>query len=216
MTTPQPQPQQETIQGGVILGQPQPHPQPQPLQAGAGQPPTPPSHIRLAPDTPDQPGPDPEEEAREIQALAEGITLADRVECLGKHYRIADKVGLMPLLKFAKTAKSGVDSDDLDGLVAIYDMLKDCIAPDEWDRFVEEMTEAKAETDELMQVVGRTLEILSARPTRPSTGSSPGGSTTGPGSTPTSSSVAALPEGPRVPDWARETVPVGAAGARRA
>lgn len=204
MTTPQPQ-QPESVQGGVLLGQPQPAPQ----QAA-------PTHIRLAPDTPGPAPADPEAEAREIQALAAGVTLADRVECMGKHYRIADKVGLMPLLKFAKTAKSGVEADDLDGLVAIYDMLKDCIHSGDWERFVEEMTEAKAEADELMEVVGRTLEILSARPTRPSTGSSPGDSTTGPGSTPTSSSAAGLPAGPRVPDWARETVPVDAVGAQRA
>lgn len=179
--------------------------------------PLPPSHIRLAPTTSqaEQPQRDGEDEAREMQAIAEGVTLADRVTCMGKSYRIADKVGLMPLLKFAKTAQSGVDSEDLEGLVAIYDMLHDCIDPGEWPRFVEEMTELKAEADELMPVVGQTLEILNARPTRPSSGSSDGRSGTGGSSTPTSSSpaqaaiqAAGAPAGRRVPDWAAETIPV--------
>lgn len=193
--------------------------------------PLPPSYIRLAPDTgpdagPEQPVRDGEDQAREVQALAEGVTLADRVECMGKHYRIADKVGLMPLLKFAKTAQSGVDSEDLEGLVAIYDMLRDCIAEDEWPRFVEEMTEAKAEADELMPVVGQTLEILNARPTRRPSGSSDGQSATGPTSTGTSSSpatpaqaaiqAAGTPAGQRVPDWAAETIPVSDLKARQA
>ncbi|MFB4306989.1 hypothetical protein [Actinomadura sp. GTD37] len=200
MTTPQPE--QQTLQGGVILGKGQPADQP------------PPSHIRLAPDTPDTPTPDPEGDAHEIQAMTAGITLVDRVECLGGHYRIKDKVGLMPLMRFAHVSKK-VDEDEMEALVCIYDMLKACIHPVDWDRFVEDMTEKDADVEELMPVVARTIEMLAARPTQQSSDSSPGDSTTGPGSTRTSSSVD-LPAGPRVPDWARETVPVAAAGARRA
>jgi len=199
MTTPQ----QETIQGGVILGQPDTGPQPSP------------SHIRLAPDTPDAERPlDLEGEAHEIQAMAAGITLADRVECLGGHYRIKDKVGLMPLMKFAYVSKR-VDEEDLEALKCIYDMLKACIHATDWDRFERDMTEKDADVDDLMPVVAKTIEMLAARPTQQSSDSSSGGSTTGPGSTPTSSSAPEL-VGPRVPDWARETVPVAAAGARRA
>lgn len=174
----------------------------------------PPQHIRLAPNGPNgefipgpppaQPETDPEVEAREIQALSEGVTLVDRVEVLGGHYRIKDKVGLMPLMKFAHVSKK-VDEEDLEALVCIFNMMKSCIHPTDWERFETDMTEKDADMEDLMPVVAQTMELLAARPTRQSSGSSDGRSTTGPTSTPTSSSAElAAP----VPDWVKDTVPV--------
>jgi hypothetical protein len=51
-----------------------------------------------------------------------------RVEFLGSEFAIADKIGLMPLMRFAHAAKSGLDSADLEGMAAMYDMLRQCIA----------------------------------------------------------------------------------------
>jgi len=51
-----------------------------------------------------------------------------RVEFLGKEFAIASKIGLMPLMRFAHAAKSGLDSDDMEGMAAMYDMLRQCIA----------------------------------------------------------------------------------------
>jgi len=50
------------------------------------------------------------------------------VEFLGVQFAIADKIGLMPLMRFAHAAKSGLDSADLEGMAAMYDMLRQCIA----------------------------------------------------------------------------------------
>ncbi|MDL4812820.1 hypothetical protein [Actinomadura opuntiae] len=188
----------------------------QPLQGNV----VPPSHIRLAPgtadagavppgDAPEQPAgtdvQDPERDAREVQAMAEGVTLADRVECMGGWYRIKDKVGLMPLMRFAHVSKK-VDEDDLEALVCIYDMLRACIHPKDWDRFVADMTEKDAEAEELMPVVARTMEILSARPTRQPSASSDGRPATSPTSTRTS--LPAPPPGREMPDWVNDTIPV--------
>lgn len=146
---------------------------------------------------------DAEDDARELQAASEGVVLGDTVECMGERYRIGDKVGLMPLMRFAKSAKEGVDSDDLEGLVAIYDMLSDCIHPAEWDRFERDMTKKQAEADDLMPVVTRTLEILSARPTQRRSASSSGPERTTGTSTGGSSSPA-----PRVPPGAEDLVAI--------
>lgn len=51
-----------------------------------------------------------------------------RVEFMGKEFAIASKIGLMPLMRFAHAAKSGLDSDDMEGMAAMYDMLRQCIA----------------------------------------------------------------------------------------
>lgn len=53
-----------------------------------------------------------------------------RVEFAGEEFVIADKIGLMPLMRFAHAAKSGLDSDDMEGMAAMYDMLRQCIADD--------------------------------------------------------------------------------------
>lgn len=64
---------------------------------------------------------------REVQAAAEGLTPLNSVEFMGARFRIADKVGLMPLMKFAAAADTGMDTSDMAGLAAVYSMLKDAI-----------------------------------------------------------------------------------------
>jgi hypothetical protein len=126
-----------------------------------------------------QPVFDPEEEARRMQGLAAGIdTDEDTVTFCGKAFRIGTKVGLMPLMKFAVSSKRGADSADMEGLVAMYEMLADCIHPEDWVAFQDHATLHKAEGDELMEVVGKVISVLSARPTRPRSGSSSGSPTT--------------------------------------
>lgn len=50
------------------------------------------------------------------------------VEFLGARFAIASKIGLMPLMRFAHASKSGLDSADMEGMAAMYDMLRQCIA----------------------------------------------------------------------------------------
>jgi hypothetical protein len=52
---------------------------------------------------------------------------AETVELLGRHFRIAEKIGLMPLLKFS--AYADVATNDPRALGAMYAMLRDCIHP---------------------------------------------------------------------------------------
>lgn len=172
----------------------------------------------------------------EIQAAAEGAELVDdgrSVEFLGARFRTADKVGLMPLMRFAMTARKGVQSDDLDGLAAMYTLIRDCIdqtrpqkavlddngepviqdgepvteddGASEWDRFEQHAIDAKAEAEDLFKVVSDVIQALSARPTR-----RPGDSSAGPQTTLVSSKVisssTATPR--RVPDGFEQMVPV--------
>jgi hypothetical protein len=105
------------------------------------------------------------------------------IEFCGERFRMAERVGLMPMMRFAKVAKAGVDSDDLDGLAAMYDLLEQCIADDEWARFQAHADRTRADGDELMSVVKRVFEVLSERPTRRPSDSSGGPLTTEPSST---------------------------------
>lgn len=99
------------------------------------------------------------------------------VEFCGEQFALSPSIGLMPLLKFAKISKGGAGSEDMDGLVAIYDMLEQCIAPEAWERFCQVATDRRVEAEELMAIVPKAIEVISNRPTSlPS--DSPGGLST--------------------------------------
>jgi hypothetical protein len=112
----------------------------------------------------------------------------DVISFHGEHFHLADQVGLMPLMRFAKIAQDGVDSDDLAGLTAMYDLLQQCIVDEEWARFEVLATRHRDQGDELMQVVKQAIETMSARPTQRSSDSSDGPAPTSQSSTAGSSS----------------------------
>lgn len=131
-----------------------------------------------------------EHDLADVQAdVATVPRLARTIEFKGKRFRIADKVGLMPLMRFAHAASNqdAAAAGDMDALAAIYDMLKDCIypgnglAPDEegydggdWKAFERHATDTKADHDELLPVVTQVIEMMTARPTAPPSASSAG------------------------------------------
>lgn len=106
----------------------------------------------------------------------------------GESFRIADRIGLMPLMRFAKVAQSGVDADDMAGLAAMYDLLEQCLADDEWARFQAHADKVRADGDELMALVAEVFEVLSQRPTSRPSDSSDGPPTTSENSADDSSS----------------------------
>jgi hypothetical protein len=75
-----------------------------------------------------------------------------------------------------------MDTSDMGALAAIYEMLKDCIRPEEWADFIRYGKQIKADVEDLMDVINQTTELLTARPTgqgsdfsRPSTQTSDSG-----------------------------------------
>lgn len=75
-----------------------------------------------------------EETARQVQGETTGVIQGapDRsrqIEFMGEWFRIAPKVGVMPLMRFAHAAADELDTGSLESLAAMYDMLRDCIHP---------------------------------------------------------------------------------------
>jgi len=100
------------------------------------------------------------------------------VEFLGERFAVAEKLGVLPMMRFAKVAKGGADSSDMDGLAAMYDLLQQSIADDEWERFSDHADAQRADSEELMQVVADVIAIHSGRPTSRPSDSSDGSQTT--------------------------------------
>lgn len=100
------------------------------------------------------------------------------VDFAGESFRTADRIGVMPLMRFAKVAQAGVDANEMAGLAAMYDLLEQCIDPADWLRFQAHADKVRADGDELMAVVKAVIEALSDRPTSRPSDSSDGPSTT--------------------------------------
>jgi hypothetical protein len=104
--------------------------------------------------------------------------VSDRVKFEGESFRVASKIGLMPLMRFAHIAKSGVDSNEMAGLAAMYDLLEQVISDEDWERFQDHAIATRAGGDELMAVIPAAIEVISSRPTRQPSDSSDGLATT--------------------------------------
>lgn len=107
----------------------------------------------------------------------------------GAEFAVASKIGLMPLMRFAKVAKAGVDSSDEEGMVAMYDLLQQCIADEDWGRFEAHADKTRADDQELLQVIKDVMQVLSERPTTRPSDSSAGPPPTAPISAEDSSSL---------------------------
>lgn len=139
-----------------------------------------------------------EQAVREVQAVSEGVELTGKAEFFGKQYRLADRVGLMPMLKFAHVAASGLGADDFEGMSAMYMLIRDVIyrgepacgecaecqkdSPDpqrcpyydagDWEAFEAAAIGEQAEGDDLLEFVGEAMAQITARPTSARSGSS--------------------------------------------
>lgn len=128
----------------------------------------------------------------QVQATVEGAVELDEsnsVEFLGERFRLAERVGLMPMLAFASASKKGLDSSDMEGLAAMYAMIRDCLdqtrvqavdgdgqpvfepdgsprydGPSEWMRFEQHCYAEQAEAEELMEFISNAMSVVSARP----------------------------------------------------
>lgn len=88
---------------------------------------------------------------------------------LGQSFDIAERIGAMALMRFAKVAQRGVDSSDMAGLAAMYDLIEQCLDAGEWERFQEHADKMRATGEQLMAFVKEVMQEMTARPTsRPS------------------------------------------------
>lgn len=110
------------------------------------------------------------------------------VEFKGETFALSDSVAVMPMLKMAKLAKGGIDSNEMEAMVVMYDVLESLIDPDDWQRFESVATRTRATGDDLQQLIPQAITAISARPTSLPSDSSDGQRATPPSSAADSSS----------------------------
>lgn len=96
--------------------------------------------------------------------------MADLIEFGGETFAPSEQgIPLAALMRFAHVAKAGTDANDIDGLDALYRLLSKCIAPDDWERFLDTAEKTYAKGDDLMAVAKEVISGATKRPTsRPS------------------------------------------------
>jgi hypothetical protein len=105
------------------------------------------------------------------------------VELRGRRFHVREQgVSLLSLMRFATIAKKGLRTEDVEGLVALYELLQQCVHPDEWDAFEQHASQAGAGGEELIGVVRDAVQAAAKRPTQPPPGSPGGRSTIAPSS----------------------------------
>ncbi len=140
------------------------------------------------------------QQATDPELSGEVISPARVITLAGEDFRVAEKVGLMPLLKFSHAAN--LRTDDERAYAAMYEILRDvileaedpcgacdgckaagrdakardCAVADQgdWDRFSDHAVACKADADELMDVVAQAIKVIAARPTGSPSSSSGG------------------------------------------
>lgn len=159
----------------------------------------------------------PEATMQQVQGVTEGVVDYDdsnSIEFLDRRFGLADSIGLMPLLKFAHAAKSGLTSDDMEGLDAMYLLIRSCLdrskvqaidpatnepqvddagdpvwaGPSQWELFEQYAIETNADGEDLSMMINQAVQVVAARPSKRRGGSSPSSPQTSPSSKGSSSS----------------------------
>jgi hypothetical protein len=96
------------------------------------------------------------------------------IEDAGARFRVAAEVGFWPLAEFAKIAHQGVDSEQMEGIVAIFDLARDLIDERDFRRFGEHVSIRKYKGDKVLALVSEAMGVVTATPSE-SPSASPGG-----------------------------------------
>lgn len=148
--------------------------------------------LRVVPDSPAPDAPGQNFTTQDVQGSIEGAVEMDddnSIEFLGKRFRLAQRIGLMPMLAFAAASKKGLDSSDMEGLAAMFALIRDCLdqtrvqavdadgapvfepdgsvryaGPSDWMRFEQHCYEEQASAEELMEFISSAMSVVSARP----------------------------------------------------
>lgn len=98
----------------------------------------------------------------------------DTFELWGREFRLAPKLGAVPLMRLAKAGRHGADSLDADGTAVVLDWFLACLHPE--DRLAAETyaTDQAVDADELADAAEAMTAAMLRRPTSPPSGSPDG------------------------------------------
>ena len=110
------------------------------------------------------------------RSSALGSTVSDErtIEFKGEKFGAEFPVPPMALMEFAHIAAGDVDSSDLQGFAAMYDLLESVIKPEDWGRFRRHAKKSRATDRDLQELVIKVVTGQTDRPTQRPSDSSDG------------------------------------------
>jgi hypothetical protein len=114
------------------------------------------------------------------------MTEDPRVTFCGEMFALPEKIAATAVMRYAKAEKS---ANTTASLLAQYDLLQQCILPEDWDRFEEIADTSRASGEDLWAVINDVFQLMADRPTLRSSDSSDGPQSIEPKSTPGSSTA---------------------------
>jgi hypothetical protein len=122
----------------------------------------------------------------------------DTFKLQGQTFTVADQPNIIALGRFARAAREGADSDDMEGLATLIDTVASVVIPEDENRFLDVASKHRLDAELLLKIVAAVMEAQAGRPTEPSSDSSPGRSQTGE----SSKAISSAPEpSSRRPSW---------------
>jgi hypothetical protein len=83
----------------------------------------------------------------------------------GKYFKLADSIGLMPLMEWAASSDE-VDGRNASQILGLYRVLQDIVHEDDWAEFKQFCREAKAIDQDFIDFQNAAMEAIAARPTQ--------------------------------------------------
>lgn len=114
----------------------------------------------------------------------------DQFKLNGELFTIAEDVNIIALGRFARVAREGASTDDMEGLAALIDTVASLVIPDDENRLLDTASKHRVDGELLLKIIQSVLEAQSGHPTTQPSDSSGGLSTTTPSSKALSSSEA--------------------------
>jgi hypothetical protein len=112
----------------------------------------------------------------------------DQFKLNGEIFTVADEINIVALGRFARVARQGATTDDMEGLAALVDTVSSLVIDEDQTRFLDSASKHRAKPELLLEIIQAVLEAQSGHPTQRPSASSAGSSATGPSSKAPSSS----------------------------
>ena len=87
------------------------------------------------------------------------------IEFFGEKFEVPEKINHRRVLRLAKFASAGSDSDNLAAMGALDDLLTQCVRPEDAERFDTLCDREGTTSEDLMKFTGQVIAEISERPT---------------------------------------------------
>jgi hypothetical protein len=125
----------------------------------------------------------------------------DQFKLNGELFTIAEDVNIIALGRFARVAREGATTDDMEGLAALIDTVGSLVVDEDETRFLGTCSRHRVQPELLLKIIQDVLEAQSGHPTERPSDSSDGSSATTVSSRVVSSYAASSTPTSRAADW---------------